>query len=225
MTRLTLFNFNIIGYYWDLSVRPKLPEDDIHDLIHAAFDHPTLQRFILKAPRLLFPELNTGLLSSLPVSTSLKYVKIPAFATSFYFIDPLNWLPVVRHIHFGLRVPHRLVNPHTYLRSLILDLYYWPLIALHSCLVQLVALKKLTVYGFVDREGKKLFDYTCLLPILSTLRLVDINLSICVQPEDETVEQFKQELEQEHLRNGWKELYITSIVQSCTRLKGLLKKK
>jgi hypothetical protein len=201
------------------------PEDDSHGLIPAAFSHPTLQSFILKAAYVSFPEINIGLPSSLPVSTSLKYVEIPTSSTSFYFIDPLKFLPFVRHIHFGLHVPHRLVHPHTYLRSLILELCYCPLIALHSFLIQLVVLQKLTVYGFAAREKDKLFDYTCLFPIFSTLRSVDINISIAVQPEDQTEEQFKQELEQEHLRNKWKELYITPIVRSCTTLKGSFNKK
>jgi hypothetical protein len=201
------------------------PEDDSHGLIPAAFGHPTLQRFSLKAPYVSFSEYNNGLQCPIPISTSLKYVEIPTFATSFYFIDPLNWLPVVRHIHFGLSVPHRLVHPHMYLRSLVLDLYYWPLVALHSFLVKLVALQKLRIYGFADRRNDKLFNFTCLFPIFSTLRLIDINISICIKSEDETVEQFKQELKQEHVRNGWIELYMTPLVQSCTALKGLLKKK
>jgi len=180
---------------------------------------------MLKASFVSYPEFNNGLPSSLPISTSLKYVDIPTFSTAFYFIDPLNLLPVVRHIHFGLRVPHRLVHPHTYLRSLILELCYWPLIDFHSFLVQLVVLQKLTVYGFAAREKNKLFDYTCLFPIFLKLRQININISIDIKPGDETIEQFRQELEQEHVRNGWKQLYITSIVQSCTSLNGLLNKK
>jgi hypothetical protein len=191
LKRLTSFKLDVTDYYWDGDMASENPEDDSHGLIPAAFGHSTLQRFFLKAAHVSFPELNIGLPSSLPISTSLKYVEIPTCSTSFYFIDPLKFLPVVRHIHFGLREPHRLVQPHKYLRSLVLELYYWPLIEFHSFLIQLVVLQKLTVYGFAGREKNKLFDYTCLLPILSNLRLVDINISIFVQPEDETVEQFK----------------------------------
>jgi hypothetical protein len=223
LIRLISFKLDIVGHYSG-SEDSEDPEDASHGLIPAAFGHPTLQRFILKAPYVSFPECNNGLPSSVPISTSLKYVEIPTFSTVFYFIDPLKLLPVVRHIHFGLPVPHRLLHPHKYLRSLILDLYYWPLHATHSFLVQLVALQKLRIYGFAGRTKEKLFDFTCLFPIFSTLRLVDINISIYIQPEDET-EQFKQELEQERVRNGWTELYMTSIVRSCTALKGLRKKK
>lgn len=225
MTTLVSFKLNITNYYWDGDINSDNPEDDSHGLIPAAFAHPTLQRFILTAPYVSFPEYNIGLPSTLPISTSLKYVELLTISTSFYFIDPLKFLPVVRHIHLGLRVPHRLVHPHTHLRSLILELCHWPLAALHSFLVQLVALKKLNMYGFIlDRDETKLFDCVCLLPIFSTLQLVDINISIYMQPEDQTVEQFQQELQQERLRNDWKELYITSITQSRTTLKGLLKK-
>ena len=193
-------------------------------MIPAAFAHSTLQRFTLKAPSVSFPECNNGLPSNLPVSTSLKYVELPTISTCFYFIDPLRFLPVVSHIHLGLRVPHRLDHPHTYLRSLILELCYWSLPALHSFLLQLVVLKKLHIYGFTNLEGHKLFDYTCLLPIFSTLQMIDMNISICLNPQDETIERFQQELEEERLRNNWKQLDITSITQSRTTLKGLFKK-
>ncbi|CAF3491958.1 unnamed protein product [Rotaria socialis] len=225
LKKLTSFKLNITGYFWNGEDDYEDPEDESHGLIPAALAHSTLKCFTLKAPYVSFPECNNGLPSSLPVSSSLQYVEIPSYFTSFCFVDPLNLFPVVRHIYFGSRRPHRLVHPHVHLCSLVLEIYYWPVVDLYSFLIQLVVLKKLTVYGFVDFKEKQIFDCTCLLPLMSALRVVDINVSIHVLPDDETVEQFKQELEKERIRSMWQELQITPVVESCTRLKGLLKKK
>ena len=82
MTRLASFKLDITDYYWDGDINSENPEDDSHGLIPAAFGHSTLQRFFLKAAYVSFPEFNIGLPSSLPVSTSLKYVEIPTIAIS-----------------------------------------------------------------------------------------------------------------------------------------------